>query len=74
MPYLICLGSTPVGHPYRLKQVNVSIVANSVEISPDGQVLMTHPSRHARSKEFVGPAAPSAARFSTCLTVKWGQS
>ena len=57
----VCFAGTTyrVGNPYRRKQVSVSIVASSVEISLDGQILRTHPIRHDRSKEFGAFSTPN---------------
>ena len=40
-----------VGRAHIRRQVQVAIVANSVEISAGGEVLKTHPIRHDRSRE-----------------------
>jgi hypothetical protein len=48
-----------VGNPYRHRQVQVSIVGDSVQISFEGRLVKTHPIRHDRSKEhgaFANPA------------------
>jgi transposase InsO family protein len=57
----VCFAATTyrVGNPYRRKQVSVAIVADSVEISLDGQILRTHPIRHDRSKEFGAFSTPN---------------
>jgi transposase InsO family protein len=41
-----------VGNPYIGSQVDVAVVANTVEFSLDGQVVKRQPIRHDRQKEF----------------------
>jgi hypothetical protein len=38
-----------VGNPWRRRSVQVSIVASSVQLSCDGQIVRVHPIRHDRS-------------------------
>ena len=48
-----------VGNAYRRRQVEVSIIGDSVQISFEGRLVKTHPVRHDRSKEhgaFANPA------------------
>jgi transposase InsO family protein len=47
-----------VGRSWGRKQVDVAIVAGSVQISSDGKVIRVHPIRHDRSKEHGAFASP----------------
>lgn len=47
-----------VGNAYRRRQVAIAIVADTVQISADGQLLRTHPIRHDRAKEHGAFANP----------------
>jgi Integrase core domain len=47
-----------VGNAYRGRQVEVSIVGDSVQISFEGRLVKTHPVRHDRSKEHGAFANP----------------
>ena len=46
------------GNAYRGKQVQVSVVADSVQISFEGKLVRTHPVRHDRNKEHGAFANP----------------
>ncbi len=46
------------GNAYRRRQVQVSIVGDSVQISFEGQLVRTHPIRHDRTKEHGAFANP----------------
>jgi len=48
-----------VGNAWRRKNVQVSIVAGSVQLACDGQILRVHPIRHDRSKEHGAFATPN---------------
>jgi transposase InsO family protein len=48
-----------VGHAWRRRSVQVSIVADSVQLACDGQIVRTHPIRHDRSKEHGAFATPN---------------
>ncbi len=53
-------GSTyRAGHRWRGRQAQVAIVADSVQISCDGQIVRTHPIRHDRTKEYGAFATPN---------------
>jgi hypothetical protein len=47
-----------VGNPYRLKQVEVRVVGETVQISFGGKLVRTHVARHDRSKEHGAFATP----------------
>jgi hypothetical protein len=47
-----------VGNLYRHRQVEVSIVGDSVQISCDSRLIKTHPNRHDRAKEHGAFANP----------------
>jgi hypothetical protein len=47
-----------VGNRYRRRQVEIAIVADTVQISFDGQLVKTHPIRHDRAKEHGAFANP----------------
>ena len=47
------------GHRWRRRQVQVAIVAESVQISSDSQIVRVHPIRHDRSKEHGAFATPN---------------
>jgi transposase InsO family protein len=47
-----------VGNAYRRRQVEVSIVGDTVQISFEGRLVKTHPVRHDRSKEHGAFANP----------------
>jgi Integrase core domain/Mu transposase, C-terminal domain len=47
-----------VGNAWRRKNVQVSIVAGSVQLACDGQIVRVHPIRHDRSKEHGAFATP----------------
>jgi hypothetical protein len=46
------------GRPWRGKQVEVSIVAGSVQIACAGTIVRTHATRHDRAKEHGAYATP----------------
>ena len=46
------------GNAYRRKQVQVSVVGDSVQLSFEGKLVRTHPVRHDRSKEHGAFANP----------------
>jgi len=48
-----------VGHAWRRRSVQVSIVADSVQVACDGQIVRVHPIRHDRSKEHGTFATPN---------------
>jgi transposase InsO family protein len=48
-----------VGHAWRRRSVQVSIVAGSVQVACDGQIVRVHPIRHDRSKEHGAFATPN---------------
>ena len=48
-----------VGNPWRGRSVQVSIVAGSVQLACDGQIVRVHPIRHDRSKEYGAFATPN---------------
>jgi hypothetical protein len=48
-----------VGNAYKRLSVRVAIVARSVQISLDGELLKTHPIHHDRAKEFGAFATPN---------------
>ena len=48
-----------VGNAWRRRSVQVSIVASSVQLACDGQIVRVHPTRHDRSKEH-GAEPPKA--------------
>jgi len=48
-----------VGNPWRRRSVQVSIVAGSVQLSCDSQIIRVHPIRHDRSKEHGAFATPN---------------
>ena len=48
-----------VGNPWRRRSVQVSIVAGSVQLACDGQIVRVHPIRHDRSKEHGAFATPN---------------
>ena len=48
-----------VGHAWRRRNVQVSIVADSVQVACDGQIVRVHPIRHDRSKEHGAFATPN---------------
>jgi transposase InsO family protein len=48
-----------VGNPWRRRSVQVSIVAGSVQLSCDGQIVRVHPIRHDRAKEHGAFATPN---------------
>jgi hypothetical protein len=48
-----------VGHRWRRRQVQVCIVADSVQLSCDGGIVRMHPSRHDRAKEHGAFATPN---------------
>jgi len=47
-----------VGNPYRRRQVEISIVGDTVQITCDGKLVRTHPIRHDRAKEHGAFANP----------------
>ena len=47
-----------VGNAYRRRQVELSVVGDSVQISFEGQLVRTHPIRHDRAKEHGAFANP----------------
>jgi len=47
-----------VGNPYRRRSVEISVVADTVQITLDGRLLRTHPIRHDRTKEHGAFANP----------------
>jgi transposase InsO family protein len=47
-----------VGNAWRKQSVQVSVVADSVQIACDGQIVRVHPIRHDRSKEHGAFATP----------------
>ena len=47
------------GRSWRRRRVKVAIVAGSVQISADGQIVRVHPIRHNRSKEHGAFATPN---------------
>ena len=47
-----------VGNAYRLKQVEVRVVGETVQISFAGKIVRTHVARHDRSKEHGAFATP----------------
>ncbi len=47
-----------VGNAYRRRQVQISIVGDSVQISCEGRLVKTHPIRHDRTKEHGAFANP----------------
>ena len=47
------------GNTYRRRQVEVSVVGDSVQIAFEGQLIRTHPIRHDRAKEHGAFANPS---------------
>jgi transposase InsO family protein len=47
------------GRSWRRRRVKVAIVAGSVQISADGQIVRVHPIRHDRSKEHGAFATPN---------------
>ncbi len=47
------------GNAYRRKQVQVSVVGDSVQLSFEGKLVRTHPVRHDRSKEHGAFANPT---------------
>jgi hypothetical protein len=47
-----------VGNAYRRRQVEISIVADTVQIAFEGQLVRTHPIRHDRTKEHGAFANP----------------
>jgi transposase InsO family protein len=48
-----------VGHAWRRRSVQVSIVADSVQLACDGQIVRVHPIRHDRTKEHGAFATPN---------------
>jgi transposase InsO family protein len=48
-----------VGHRWRRRKVQVCIVADSVQLSCDGQIVRVHPIRHDRAKEHGAFATPN---------------
>ena len=48
-----------VGNRWRGRQVQVCIVADSVQLSCDGQIVRVHPIRHDRAKEHGAFATPN---------------
>ena len=48
-----------VGNAWRRRDVQVSIVAGSVQLACDGQIVRVHPIRHDRSKEHGAFATPN---------------
>lgn len=48
-----------VGNSWRRRQVQVCIVAGSVQLSCDGQIVRVHPIRHDRAKEHGAFATPN---------------
>ena len=48
-----------VGNAWRRRSVQVSIVASSVQLACDGQIVRVHPIRHDRSKEHGAFATPN---------------
>ena len=48
-----------VGNAYRRRQVQVSVVGDTVQISFEGRLVKTHPIRHDRSKEHGAFANPT---------------
>jgi transposase InsO family protein len=48
-----------VGHAWRRRNVQVSIVADSVQVACDGQIVRVHPIRHDRTKEHGAFATPN---------------
>jgi transposase InsO family protein len=48
-----------VGHRWRRRQVQVCIVADSVQLSCDGRIVRVHPIRHDRAKEHGAFATPN---------------
>ena len=48
-----------VGHAWRRRSVQVSIVADSVQVACDGQIVRVHPIRHDRTKEHGAFATPN---------------
>ena len=48
-----------VGNAWRRRSVQVSIVASSVQLSCDGQIVRVHPIRHDRTKEHGAFATPT---------------
>ena len=58
--YVSFAGSTyRAGHRWRRRQVQVAIVADSVQISCDNQIVRVHPIRHDRAKEHGAFATPN---------------
>jgi hypothetical protein len=48
-----------VGNAWRRRSVQVSIVAGSVQLACDGQIVRVHPIRHDRAKEYGAFATPN---------------